>query len=248
MDKKIKQVLNVIIFDLDRTIFDWDQVQILARLKVDKLLEYYEIDPHDFWLSYDKHHDALFQSFVQHELTAKEYRIIRFQKPLECFQIFDRSLAIQLNDCFIDFALNQAIFCDGAEEALQICKQYPVKRVVLSNGPAHGQRKKIEKLKLHQWFDAFYISEEREIAKPAPQAFLQICDDFNVLPCTCLMVGDDLEMDILPAIQTGMQAFWVKNPIKFQQHHSHSPRHLTELKSVLETFDFDYDHESENLI
>lgn len=77
MNKSQENKIKVIIFDLDRTIFDWDQVQVLARLKVDELITYYDIEPHDFWLSYDKSHDQLFQLFLNQIINASEYRILR---------------------------------------------------------------------------------------------------------------------------------------------------------------------------
>lgn len=210
MNKSEENKIKVIIFDLDRTIFDWDQVQVLARLKVDELLTYYDIEPHDFWLSYDKSHDQLFQLFLNQSINASEYRILRYLSPLEKFDIHDRGLASQLNQCFIDHALNQAIFCQDAESILNYCKDTALKVVLLTNGPAHRQRKKIEQLNLKQWFDDFYISEEREIAKPSPHAFLQICEDLGVKPEECLMVGDDLDIDILPAMKLGFEVFWLE--------------------------------------
>ena len=225
--------VKVIIFDLDRTLFDWDQVQVFARLKVDPLLEYYGVDPYEFWIIYDKYHDGIYGLFLQQQLTAHAYRIERYAKPLEKFNIFDRELANQFNQCFIKHALNQARFCEGAQELLNACKQSGYKMALLTNGPAHGQRQKIENLKLTDWMSKFYISEEREIAKPNAEAFLQICQDFQVEASQCLMVGDDLNIDILPALQLGMQVFWVENRTITQQYGDLKSQSIQTLSAIL---------------
>ena len=55
--------------------------------------------------------------------------------------------------------------------------------------------------------DKIYVSEERGCAKPSEQAFLQICEDYSAEPQECLMVEDDINIDILPAEKLGMQVF-----------------------------------------
>lgn len=114
---------------------------------------------------------------------------------------------IQFNHCFVNYALTQALFCEGAQEVLDACKHLNFKMALFTHEPVYGQRKKIENLKLNHWISAFYLSEEQAIAKPTAQVFLKICDDFQVNASECLMVGDDLNNDILPALQLEMQVF-----------------------------------------
>jgi putative hydrolase of the HAD superfamily len=231
-----KKDLKVIIFDLDRTIFDWDKVQLLARSKVNQILKYYDIHPHDFWISYDKYHDQLFNWFLEQKMSLKEYRIARYSKPLEKFGIESEELASQLNQTFVSYALNEAIFCKGVEQVLGHCKQYHVKKVILTNGPAYGQRTKIKNLGLLDYIDEIYVSEERGVAKPSEQAFLQICEDYSVEPQECLMVGDDIDVDILPAKKLGMHVFWVENKSIPQKKDQFISQPITDLIDYLEQF------------
>lgn len=53
--------------------------------------------------------------------------------------------------------------------------------------------------------------ENMHAAKPNPAYYREIVDYLGCGAEECLMVGDDWERDILPALATGMEAFWVQN-------------------------------------
>ena len=201
-------MLKLIIFDLDRTIFDWDRTQEIAKAKVNQLLKPY-CNPKQFWQYYHAKHDV-----IRQQLSVEAYRIERYLRPLQQLGIDDFKLAEQLNQCFVEHALTSGLFCPAAEEVLDECKKLDVKIVLLSNGLSKGQALKIKTLNLNRWFDAYFISEEQGVAKLEPQAFLNICQKFNVQPQQCLMVGDHLELDIVPAHDLGMQVFWINSQAK----------------------------------
>jgi len=47
------------------------------------------------------------------------------------------------------------------------------------------------------------------LGKPHPYAFARILDDFGLAPDECLMIGDNLETDILGARRMGMDTCWL---------------------------------------
>lgn len=51
--------------------------------------------------------------------------------------------------------------------------------------------------------------ENMHFAKPQPAYYHEIADCIGHAPENCLMVGDDIENDIQPAAEAGMQTFWV---------------------------------------
>lgn len=207
---QINQHIKLIIFDLDRTLFDWDEAQQLARNKVNELFAGY-LNPAQFWTIYNELHEDLFQSFLDRKLSLNEYRLYRYLKPLQRLGVNDEFLATRLNECFLKNVLQSTLFCAGAEDVLNYCQNLDVKLILLTNGPADGQYQKIQRLSLDHWFNAYYISEEKQVAKPESAAFLNICQDFAIQPQECLMVGDDFEIDILPAAALGFKIFWVGN-------------------------------------
>jgi FMN phosphatase YigB (HAD superfamily) len=48
-----------------------------------------------------------------------------------------------------------------------------------------------------------------------------------------LMVGDDLNIDILPALQLGMQVFWVENRTITQQYGDLKSQSIRTLSAIL---------------
>ena len=224
-------MIKVVIFDLDRTLLDWDRTQEFAKQEVDKLLKNY-ISPNTFWQAYDIQHDGLWNAYMQNEIDVSEYRLYRYFKPLQQCGIDDRDLAVLLNQTFVQYALQHHYFCQGVEELLNLCQSLGFKMAVLTNGPTQGQYQKIKNLRLERWFDAYFISDEQGTAKPEAQAFLNICQKFNVQPSECLMIGDDLNIDILPAHHLGMQTFWV-NHYQAQNHAKFTAYTMNQLTDLI---------------
>lgn len=99
--------------------------------------------------------------------------------------------------------------CAGAEDVLNYFQSVDVKLILLTNEPAQRQVQKICRLALDHGVDAYYMSQEKQVAKPESAAFLNICQDFVIHPQECLMVGNDLDIDILPAAVLGFKTCWV---------------------------------------
>lgn len=51
--------------------------------------------------------------------------------------------------------------------------------------------------------------ETMHASKPNPNYYHEIANRLNVKPEDCVMVGNDVQMDILPARRAGMKTFWI---------------------------------------
>jgi FMN phosphatase YigB (HAD superfamily) len=60
-------------------------------------------------------------------------------------------------------------------------------------------------------FDLITDYENMRYTKPNPGYYRQIADDTGVLPRDCLMVGNDVGLDLAPARSAGMATFMVDN-------------------------------------
>jgi len=58
-------------------------------------------------------------------------------------------------------------------------------------------------------YDLITGYEDMHAAKPHPAYFLEIAQRLGRRTEECLMVGDDWQMDILPALEVGMGAYWI---------------------------------------
>ena len=99
----------------------------------------------------------------------------------------------------------------GALEVLAAARR-DRKTALLTNGPARVQRPKVEQFGLQGKVDHVGISGEIGHWKPDPRAFQSVCGALGVAAEEAVMVGDNLDFDILPAKAIGMQTVWVAPP------------------------------------
>jgi putative hydrolase of the HAD superfamily len=81
--------------------------------------------------------------------------------------------------------------------------------VLLSNGYAPAQRRKLEWCGLSTVFDAELYSSDLGIVKPSPRIFAACERLFGFRPPHICMVGDFFDLDIRPAARRGWHTAWV---------------------------------------
>jgi HAD superfamily hydrolase (TIGR01509 family) len=97
----------------------------------------------------------------------------------------------------------------GSLEALAAVRRRGARVALLTNGPGHVQRPKVEQFKLGAQVDYVGITGEIGHWKPSPQAFLHVLGKLGVQPKEAVMVGDSIDFDVMPARQLGMGTVWV---------------------------------------
>ena len=95
----------------------------------------------------------------------------------------------------------------GAAEFLAATSHLP--RAIVTNGHRPQAQKKITNLGLATHFQAVVTPEDCGARKPNPAIFLHALELLGVKPSEALMVGDNHDADIAPALALGMQAFHV---------------------------------------
>ena len=119
------------------------------------------------------------------------------------------------------FAARQCVECYAdAWPALQrLAARYPL--VSLSNGNAD-----LHRVGLGAHFKAQVSAREAGVAKPDPRIFGLAAEVAGVAPHQVLHIGDDAMLDVLGALDAGMQTVWVNRE---RQDWVHAPRqpHLT---------------------
>ena len=129
------------------------------------------------------------------------------------------------------FAERQRVtFFEDAVPALEfLAARFPL--VALSNGNADLQR-----VGLGQFFRAAVSAREFGVGKPDPRIFLAAAGAVDVLPEHVLHVGDDATLDVMGAMNAGMQAVWL-NRADHHWPHEQQPdvtvRDLSELCALL---------------
>jgi FMN phosphatase YigB (HAD superfamily) len=86
----------------------------------------------------------------------------------------------------------------------------------------------LEESDLLRLFTHRLTQEDFAITKPDPRYFEQIAQRFGVLPKPCLMVGDRIDNDVIPAKQLGMKTVLIRTGL----HRNQIPRIPSEIPDV----------------
>jgi HAD superfamily hydrolase (TIGR01509 family) len=114
-----------------------------------------------------------------------------------------------LTSAFKSFVHGNLVFLPGAMDAIHAARRGGRRVGMLTNGPSHVQRPKIESAKLEPHFDFIGVTGELGHWKPSPQAFAAVLEKLGVAAHQTLMVGDSLDFDIVPAKKLGWRTAWV---------------------------------------
>lgn len=93
---------------------------------------------------------------------------------------------------------------------LSECKKQGKTIGILTNGTALYQGKKLETLKLADWFekDKMFISDVIGFTKPDVRAFQTVQEKMNLDPKETWFVGDTFEVDVVGAKNAGWHVIW----------------------------------------
>jgi FMN hydrolase / 5-amino-6-(5-phospho-D-ribitylamino)uracil phosphatase len=128
-------------------------------------------------------------------------------------------------------ARNQVEYYEDALPALQwLSSRYPL--VSLSNGNAQ-----LALVGIAHYFQAELSAKSVGVAKPNAQIFLAAAQSVGLQADEVLHVGDDAALDVIGALNAGMQAVWLNRQAKLWSHETHQPTleiaSLSELTALL---------------
>lgn len=221
-----------IFFDLDHTLWDFDKNSELTfemlfkrhgvPCSLDDFLEVYIPINLNYWKLY------------RQEKIDKDH--LRFGRLDDAFRALDISITADLinilSDQYIQFLSSFNHLFDGTKEILNYLKPN-YKLHIITNGFKEVQYGKLEKSGISQYFETVTNSEMVGVKKPNRKIFDYAIAVSKAQIQSSLMIGDNLEADILGAKNMGMDA------LCFNYHKDCIPKgiesinHLLELKKYL---------------
>lgn len=96
----------------------------------------------------------------------------------------------------------------GALEALISLRNQGIRLALLTKGPPDVQFRRIESSGLKSYFDLIRVVTEK-----TPDVIREVLASLEVSVDSSWMVGNSVRSDILPAIEVGMRAIWVKSHV-----------------------------------
>lgn len=224
---------ELLIFDADETLFDFEKSQ---RVALEKSFYEFTFDcPYsEFNKAYLEINKHIWIEFEQGMITAKVLKTERFRR---LFEILGASLLPE------DFAkayernLAQASFVyDGVDQLLsRLSRNY--RMAIITNGLYSVQNGRIAKSDIHAYFDEIVISEAVELVKPDPRIFdltLERLGHYNKE--TVLMIGDNLKSDILGGIRAQLDTCWL------------NPSGKANVTEIVPTYEIKTVHEIESIL
>jgi putative hydrolase of the HAD superfamily len=224
-------------FDLDHTLWDFEtnaretlhELFILHRLH-----ETVTTDFNLFYEKYSEHNKRLWHRYNHGFIRQEELKWKRMWHALLEFKLGDEKLAKKLSEGFVEILPDKKALFPHTIEILNYLTNKNYKLHLITNGFEQVQWRKLESAQIGNYFSSVITSELASCLKPHKDIF-----DFAIGKAGCcyqesIMLGDNLDADILGAINAGMDTVFVNH---IREETTLKPTyiiyHLKELEDIL---------------
>ncbi len=206
-------MVKAIIFDLDNTLIDWKDEYINSLKYVLK----------DYHLSNDSilKIDDILNNLEKIDEKLNINKVINY---------INKTLNLKLTSNFLEELIIKQGKCYEDDLVLRETIKYLSSKYdlyVMSNWFTKTQKIRLANLKILEYFKDIKGADQNYY-KPDKRAYEFILTKYK--PEECLFIGDDLEIDIKPALELGMQVIWKtkENSLEYQ-----TIKEIKELKNIL---------------
>ena len=206
MQRGKKDMIKVILWDVDGTLLDFKKAEYVAIKKCFEIFDLGECS--DEMISrYSDINRRYWEKLERKEITKQEVLVNRFVDFFEsedivtdCAEEFNKEYQLQLGETIC--------FCDNCYEMLKGLKGQ-VKQYAVTNGTRIAQDRKLSKSGLIDIFDGVFISEVVGCEKPGIEFFEHVWEQIGFYEKDEVMiVGDSLTSDIQGGNNAGIVCCW----------------------------------------
>lgn len=201
-------------FDLDHTLWDFEAN---ARLTLETLYQDLDLkargvdDFELFYKNYLVHNDKLWERYRKGFIKQEELRVKRMWLALLDFKIADDELSQKMNVQFLELLPTRTILFPYAKEILQYLAGKNYELHLITNGFEKVQHSKLKYSGLDIFFKEVITSEGSNSIKPNKEIFEYAFQKTNANPASSIMIGDTLDVDILGAMNAGIDQVFVNH-------------------------------------
>lgn len=196
-----------VFFDLDHTLWDFE-VNSKNTFKFIFKRNNIQIDFHSFSKKYKTINENYWKLFREDRISKTKLRYARLKDTFDAlgYEIDDRTIDI-LSEEYIVHLANYNILFDGTIELLEYLKpKYSLH--IITNGFEEVQFRKLKSSEILSYFTNIITSEKIGVKKPNPKIFKYALDLSDAKPNESIMIGDNLEADIMGAKNIGMHTIF----------------------------------------
>ena len=227
--------------DFDDTLYDTHGNAVIAlseTFECFRLDRYFE-DPQVFYDAYWTANIDLWTQYAKGEITRDYLIVERFRRPLSVGKGIEitKELCLEISDRFLDFCATKPGVIDGAHDLMDYLRQKGYRMHMCSNGFHEVQYKKLDACGLHKYFDTIILSEDAGVNNPSKTYFDYALKMSGASRETTLMIGDNLQSDILGALNADLDAMlfnrWQVPSEEFPKNLTFVVDNLRDIKTIL---------------
>jgi putative hydrolase of the HAD superfamily len=181
------------------------------------------------WLADSEQRQALRRQLLAerpglgHDLRSLRQELIRLALLQ---QGEDPALVEPAYEVFIAERMRVQLFDDARPALAWLAQRFPI--VAVSNGNAD-----VHRIGLGRYFSAGFSAQEFGVGKPDARIFHAAAEAAGVAPQEVLHVGDDARLDVVGALDAGLQTVWVNRGGQDWTHETHRPHAMVSDMSAL---------------
>ena len=224
-----------IFFDLDHTLWDFEKnseetiCELFEKLNLkDRINSAFSL-----YKSFEKANRWVWDQYHKDLLGKEAFRSLRFDMALAENGITDPDLSLKISDLYVKICPSKPHLLPGSVEVLTSLSDKYVLHLI-SNGFEETTLMKVETTLLTKFFRTITTPTHSGYKKPHNLMFEYALSKAKCTANQSVMIGDDLEADILGARQYGMDAIYF-NPSGslHQETITHEIRQIKELLNIL---------------
>jgi putative hydrolase of the HAD superfamily len=206
---------EVIFFDLDRTLWDFEanSKEALREIYFENKLDRYVTTPERFIEKFKKVNEFCWEQYRFGKISKENLRWERFYRTLHDFGYDLEVLSKSMGEAYVAISPTKKRLLPGALELLDYLKEKGYRLFIITNGFQEVQEIKMKQSGLSVYFDGMITSEMANAKKPAAKIFDLALDSAKVSKEKSIYIGDEVEIDVLGAVNFGMPCIWF-NPNK----------------------------------